>query len=414
MTARRILIVGLNYAPEPVGIGPYTQGLAEALAAQGRAVAVVCGQPYYPQWRRYPGFPAGWARSDEGGVSLRRCPHYIPAQPGGLRRIIHLASFALASLPGALRAALGNAKSRPQVVIAIAPALLGVVTAWLAARLAGARLWIHVQDFEAEAAVATGLLREGGLAARLALWLERRLLGLADRVSTISPQMAARLANKGVAPDAVRELRNWADARFVPDPTGAQRLRADWGHTGKVVALYSGNIARKQGIETLVEAAHAMQHRPEIAVVICGEGPNRAALEAQAAGLGNVQIRDLQPAERMGAMLAMADLHLLPQIAGAADLVLPSKLTNMLASGRPVVATTEPGTGLYAEVDGCGVISPPGDAAALARAIAALADDPEQRAKMGSAAEARARERWHKDAIISRWAAELDALVSLG
>lgn len=414
VTAGRILIVGLNYAPEPVGIGPYTRGLAEALAAQGRAVEVICGQPYYPQWQRYPGFPAGWTHGEEGGVTVRRCPHYVPAEPGGARRIVHLASFALAALPAALRAALRAADKRPQVVIAVAPALLGVMTAWLAARLAGARLWVHVQDFEAEAAVATGLLRQGGLAARAALWLERRLLGLADRVSTISPQMAAKLVEKRVAADTVRELRNWADTRFAPDPDGAERLRAAWGLTGKVIALYSGNIARKQGIETLVEAARALQHRPDIAFVICGEGPNRAALEQQARGLGNVQLHDLQPAERMGAMLAMADLHLLPQIAGAADLVLPSKLTNMLASGRPVVATTEPGTGLHSEVDGCGAITPPGDAAALARAVAELADDGGRRSVLGAAAGARAQERWQKDSIVRRWSDELDALVSLG
>lgn len=414
VNAQRILIVGLNYAPEPVGIGPYTQGLAEALAPEERSVEAICGQPYYPRWKRYSGFAAGWANSEEGGVTVRRCPHYVPTDPGGLKRIIHLASFALSALLPALAAGLRRAGQRPQVVIAVAPALLSVVTAWLVARLAGAKLWVHVQDFEAEAAVATGLLREGSAAARAALWLERRLLGLADRVSTISPQMAGRLAAKGVPPERTRELRNWADERFVPDPVGAEVLRAEWGLTGKVVALYSGNIARKQGIEVLIEAARALRQRSDIAFVICGEGPNRQALEGLAKGLGDVQIRDLQPAERMGAMLAMADMHLLPQIAGAADLVLPSKLTNMLASARPVVATTEPGTGLYAEVDGCGLITPPGDAAALAAAVEALADDPQRRSALGNAAGKRANERWRKDAIIARWSAELDALVSLG
>ena len=276
--------------------------------------------------------------------------------------------------------------------------------------LAGARLWIHVQDFEVKAALATELLRPQGLPARLARWLEARLLRLGDRVSTISPQMCAKLVDKGIPPSRVVEMRNWADARFVADPVGAELIRKEWGLGQRLVALYSGNIARKQGIEILVEAARLLAHRTDIAFVICGEGPNRAALEEQAAGLTNIQLHDLQPAERMGAMLAMADLHLLPQIAGAADLVLPSKLTNMLASGRPVVATTEPGTGLYAEVDGCGAVSAPGDAQALAASIAALADDPEARARMGAEARRRAEERWSKGAIIARAVAEMDRL----
>ncbi len=408
---RRILLLSLNYAPEPVGIGPYSQGLAEALAARGHQVSVIAGQPYYPQWRIYPGFAArGWRSSDEGGVGVTRCPHYVPANPGGARRIAHLATFALGALGPALKAALRPAGKRPQVVIVVAPALLGVMTAWLAARLAGARLWIHVQDFEVEAALATGLMPASGIPARLARWLEARLLRLGDRVSTISPQMCARLRAKGVPAERVLEVRNWADARFAPDPAGAEALRQAWGIGPRKVALYSGNIARKQGIEILIEAARLLRARDDLVFVICGEGPNRAALEQRAAGLPNVQLHDLQPAERMGAMLTMASLHLLPQIAGAADLVLPSKLTNMLASGRPVIATTEPGTGLYDEVDGCGMVTPPGDAAALAQAIATLADDPARCAALGTAARRRAEDRWMKDAIIGRVEAELTRL----
>ncbi len=404
-----MLIVGINYAPEPVGIGPYTQGLAETLVAEGAAVEAVVAKPYYPQWRTASAFSgSGWRHAEEAGVTLTRCPIYVPSNPSGLRRIIHLASFAASALPMALKAALRGKAARPQLVVAIAPALLSVVTAWLAARIAGAKLWIHVQDFEVEAALATGLMREGTLPARLARWLETRLLRLGDRVSTISPQMCAKLVAKGIAPTRVFEMRNWADARFAHDPAGAIALRREWGLEQKVVALYSGNIARKQGIEVLVEAARLLQQRSDIAVVICGEGPNRAELERLASGLANVQLHDLQPAARMGAMLTMADLHLLPQIAGAADLVLPSKLTNMLASARPVIATTEPGTGLFSEVEGCGVVTPPGDAAALALAIIALADDPARRKQLGTAAAQRAIERWSKPAIIA------GALAALG
>lgn len=410
MSKLKIMLLGLNYAPKPVGIGPYSAGLAETLAAEGHSVTAVVGKPYYPQWRPDPAHAGGgWRRSVEAGVRIVRCPHYIPADPGGVKRILHLSSFALSALPAALVA---TWRQRPQVVFTVAPALLSVITAWIVARLCGAKLWIHVQDFEVEAALATGLMEQRGIGASLGRFLESWVLRRGDRVSTISPQMMAKLVEKGVAAERCYELRNWANARFALDAAGAGQVRAEWGIGARKVALYSGNIARKQGIEILIDAARLLAHRDDIMFVICGEGPNRAALAERAAGLGNVQLHDLQPAERMGAMLAMADLHLLPQIAGAADLVLPSKLTNMLASGRPVVATTEAGTGLYTEVDGCGLVVDPGDAAGLARAIEQLADDPALRAELGQAAAERAVERWQQPAILARLMIELQRLAN--
>jgi colanic acid biosynthesis glycosyl transferase WcaI len=405
------MLLGLNYAPEPIGIGPYSAGLADTLAAEGHRVTAVVGKPFYPRWQSDPASNAhGWQASTEAGVHVVRCPHYIPTRPEGVKRIMHLLSFALSALPAALIAAW---RQRPQVVFAVAPALLSTITAWFVARLCGAKLWIHVQDFEVETALATGLMSESGMGVRLGRWLEQWVLRRGDRVSTISPQMMAKLAAKQVADQRCYELRNWADARFKLDPAGAEALRAAWNIGQRKVALYSGNIARKQGIEILIDAARQLAQRDDIVFVICGEGPNRAALAERAAGLANVQLRDLQPVERMGAMLAMADFHLLPQIAGAADLVLPSKLTNMLASGRPVVATTEPGTGLHAEVDGCGPVVPPGDAAGLAKAIEQLADDSALRARFGENAAARAAERWQQRAILTRFMAELQLLVAL-
>jgi len=125
-----------------------------------------------------------------------------------------------------------------------------------------------------------------------------------------------------------------------------------------------------------------------------------------------VQFPDLQPAARMGELLALADIHLLPQIAGAADLVLPSKLANMLWSGRPVVATAAAGTGLQAEVEGCGVATEPGDASAFAAAIAGLLDDPSGAQALGAAGASRAAERWSQGAIIEQMNLRLAELAS--
>jgi colanic acid biosynthesis glycosyl transferase WcaI len=107
-------------------------------------------------------------------------------------------------------------------------------------------------------------------------------------------------------------------------------------------------------------------------------------------------------------------VHLLPQIAGAADLVLPSKLTNMLASGRAVLATADAGTGLAGEVEGCGIITPPEDARAFADAIVTLIDNPQQREMYGRNARIRAEERWSKTRILADFEVKLAALAQAG
>ncbi len=396
----RILFIGLNYAPEFIGIGPYSAGLAQSLAAAGHEVTAIVGRPYYPAWKAFPGSSAGWATTTEEGVRIVRCPHYIPAVPSGAKRLLHHASFAASALGPALRAALG---ARPDVVFTVAPSLMSVPVAWAAAKLAGAKLWLHVQDFEVEAAFATGLVEAGGGVAGAARWAENRLLGLADRVSTISPQMIAKLGEKHVPPARRYELRNWADDSIVfPPPHADNPYRREWNLGARKVALYSGNIANKQGLEIVIDAARLLAARDDLTFVICGQGPNRARLEALAEGLPNMRFADLQPIERMGDFLSLASIHLLPQLAGAADLVLPSKLTNMLASARPVVATALAGTGLADEVEGCGLVVPPGNAAAMAGAIARLLDEPALAAEFGQAALVRAKERWSRQAILAR------------
>lgn len=403
----KILILGINYAPEPVGIGPYTTGLAQSLVEAGHEVRVVCGKPYYPAWKADPAFAGGGARrSVEEGVQVIRLPHYVPAHPSGARRLIHHASFTAYALPMLLGEIL---RDRPDLIIGIAPSLISLTAGRIGAALSGARYWIHLQDFEVEAAFATGLLAPKGLVARLARRFEGWNLK-ADRISTISPQMCRKLIERGIPPERVIEFRNWADIDRVRPLQRPSVLREQWGIDRPHVALYSGNIANKQGIEIIVEAARLLTHRRDLMFAICGGGPNRANLMAMAEGLDNIRFFDLQPVELLPELVGLATVHLLPQIAGAADLLLPSKLTNMLASGRPVVATATAGTSLAQEVEGCGLATPPGDAAAFAGAIAQLIDDEPARIAFGAAARARAEERWSKRAILAKLERDVTAL----
>jgi colanic acid biosynthesis glycosyl transferase WcaI len=405
----KILFLGINYAPEMIGTAVYTTGLAEAMSNSGHDVTVVTALPYYPAWKVTTGWPRYRYSSErpEGGPWVIHCPLYVPAEPTGARRMLHYATFALSIAPQMFWRAI---RQRPDLVVVIAPSLVSAPVGWLSARLAGAKCWLHIQDFEVEAAFATGLLKEDSQVGRMARNFERWILNRFDRISSISLPMLAKLKEKGVAAGKIFELRNWANLNKVILLEGPSPLKAELGISAEHVVVYSGNIANKQGLNIIPETARLLMNREDFCFVVCGEGPYLGKLKEAAEGLENVLFFPLQPIERLSDLLGMADLHILPQISGAADLVLPSKLTNMLASGRPVVATAEEGTALAEEVNGCGCVVNPGDAEAMAGAIEGLLDDPEARRVLGAAARQRAYERWDMRNILGRFESEIAEL----
>jgi colanic acid biosynthesis glycosyl transferase WcaI len=407
----RILVLGINYPPEKIGIAVYTGDLAQAFVRAGHQLRVVTAKPYYPDWHvpdRYKG--SWWKREQEHGVRLLRCPLYVPRKPSGIRRLLHHVSFMLSSFtPMAWQ----GLTWRPDVVLCIAPSLAAAPVGWMAARLGGSVAWLHVQDFEVEAAVVTGLLPEDSRIVRLAQAIEQRIMRAFDHVSSISIEMCRKLVQLGVSQSRVHEIRNWANlAEILPQPDGTSSFRQTWGINTPHVALYSGNIANKQGIEIVVAAAKRLAHRDDLTFVICGDGPNKPVLEQEAAGTPNIVIANLQPKERLSDLLALATIHLLPQKGDAADLVLPSKLTNILASGRPVIATAAIDTGLAREVEGCGLVTPPEDEVAFANAIVQLIDCEPLRQRLGNAARARAEYAWDKDHIVAAFADDLATAVN--
>jgi len=366
---------------------------------------VVTAPPYYPDWRIADGYGGlRWRREEIAGVRVYRCPLYVPARPRGVTRVIHLASFALTSFPVALWQALAF---RPEALIAVAPALISAPGAWLAARLAGAKALLHIQDFEVDAAFALGIV-SGGAMRRLALGLESWLLRRFDRVSSITPAMVQRLADKAVPAERRLLFPNWVDTGEIHPAESALRLALALPD-GAVVALYAGNMGEKQGVETLAETAAALSATP-VHLLLAGAGAARLRLEAATSGMAQVHWLPVQPAGRLNDLLNAADIHLLPQRADAADLVMPSKLAFMLASGRPVVAGTAPGTAVARALEGAGLVVPPGDGSAMAAAVEALAGNPARRHLMGEAARARALADWDREAILGRFDEALSSL----
>ena len=379
----RILLYGAYFPPEQIGIGKYTGEMAAWLVRRGHEVRVVTAPPFYPAWRVMDGYAGGRYRRERWqGMRLWRCPIWVPTRQTGMRRVLHLLSFALSSAPIMLRQVFW----KPQVVLVVAPPLFCTLAALFAARLSSAQAWLHLQDLEVDAAFETGLLRRPALR-RAAVWVERQLISRFDTVSTISRNMVARVIDKGIERQRCILFPNWVDAEAIRPLDGRNPFRDELGISDEVtVALYSGNMGEKQGLETVLEAARQLRAENAVRFVLCGDGAQRTRLVKEYGDLSNVIWLPLQPLARLNDLLNLADIHLLPQRADVADLVMPSKLTGMLASGRPVIATAVAGTQVDEVVAQCGIVVAPGDDRALARAIQSLARDHGERRRLGAAA----------------------------
>lgn len=398
----RILIYGINFHPEIVGIGKYTGEMARWLVEQGHDVRIVTAPPYYPAWQVSKDYSSFWYHSEKhDGQRVIRCPLWVPKKQSGLNRIFHLCSFAVSSLPCVLWQGLFW---RPDIVLSVAPAFFCAPAAWLSARLGSSHASLHVQDFEIDAAFELGLL-SGGWVRSLVTRMERWVLRRFDSVSTISKRMLAILSEKKVPHARQIFFQNWVDTEVVRPLENKSPFRAELGVSDDdIVALYSGSMGEKQGLDILIDAAKQLAAHPRIKFVLCGDGAARQRLQAAAQGCENVRFLPLQPADKYNELLNAADIHLLPQRPGAADLVMPSKLSAILAAGGVLVACASPGTEIADVVlDAGGVLSEPDDSAALARIILELSDDAGRRKSICTKARAYAVEHLSRDLVLKNW-----------
>jgi colanic acid biosynthesis glycosyl transferase WcaI len=401
----KILVYGLNFHPELTGIGKYTGEMVDWLRCRGHEVRVVTAPPYYPQWKVQEPYSA-WKCQREGDVI--RCPLWVPRRLTFLSRVVHLMSFSVSSLPAMLM----QARWRPDVVWTVAPSLLSAPVAILTARLSRAPCWLHIQDFEVEAAFQLKLSSSRGIL-RILEWFERHVLRGFDRVSTISPGMLEVLRKKLGRSEGTVLLSNWVDTSEIHSGPASAEFRASLGIPPEAtVALYSGSLAAKQGLELLIDAARLTGETANVHFVICGSGPMRESLQQMARELPNVCFLPLQPVDRLPELLRMADIHLLPQRAGIASTVMPSKHLAIMASGRPTVYCAEEDSSLAQVFAGSGLRVEPGDSIGFSQSVTQLAGDPQLRAALGAVARRYAIANLDRESILSGFERELFATAS--
>jgi colanic acid biosynthesis glycosyl transferase WcaI len=379
IAGKRVLVVGINYWPEPTGIAPYTTGMAEYLAEHGARVTVLTGVPHYPGWRIPETYRLRLAtRERRNGVDVLRLRHLVPEKMSALRRAGYEATFLT-------HAAIRGLHQKPDLVLASTPALGGALAAASVSRRVGCPLTIVVQDLMALATEQSGI-GGGGRLTGITARLEGSALRAATTVAVVSDSFIPAVEAYGVESQRIALLRNWTHITPTTLTRDEARAQLSWP-TDQFIAVHTGNMGFKQDLGNLVEAARLLSGG-SVLVVLVGDGSQRGALQSQARGLRNMRFAGLVADDLYPVVLAAADVLVVNERPSVEAMALPSKITSYLAAGRPILAAVADGGASHRELLGTGGASwtvPAGDPAALATALASLARDGMRREAMSAA-----------------------------
>jgi colanic acid biosynthesis glycosyl transferase WcaI len=374
----KVIVWGINYTPELTGIAPYNRALCEHLQNTGHEIRMVTTFSYYPAWKK--------TASDRGKL---------------FRTDVMTSFLRLLTLP------------RPDIYIVVSPPLLLGLAMRVLQIFRPSPYVFHVQDLQPDAAVGLGMLKPSAFT-RLLYRLEALAYRHAAAVSGISRGMLNAFTQKGVPAARQIYFPNGATLPAQNSLPSRGKFRARHGFKADdFLAIYSGNLGVKQGLDILVGSAKQLSGT-SVRIVICGDGAIRPKLEATVMEekLQNMTLLPLQPDKEYQEMLADADVCLVTQQAGSGAAFFPSKLLAVLALARPVVGVADDTSELRRAIGegGFGICVSPGDAKTLSLVLQALASNPAELVQFGNNGRKYV-EQFGFDKVLPRFTADLEQLL---
>ena len=403
----KITLVTQHYTPEIGAPQVRLSSLARHWVALGHEVTVLTALPNHPTGRIPPEY--SWRLLDErneDGVRVIR--HWLFATPneGVVKRTLSHVSFTASVIAQSLFRG-----PRPDVVVASSPTFFPVIAAWLMAKVRGVPFVFEVRDLWPGIFVELGILKEGPILGLLS-WMEKRLYSQATAIVTVTNGFAKKITERGITASKIHVVPNGADPAEAAVPAGPLRKAIASG--GESVVLYMGAIGLSHGIDVVLDAAGRLKEE-KVRFVFVGEGARKEELAGRAAkeGLGNVLFLGGRRREEALRYYGAADLCLVSHrdIPSFKDFI-PSKMFEIMAFGRPIVAAVQGESAEILERSGAAKVVPPGDPEALAGAVRELLAGPERLAAMGEAGRAFVSEEYSREKLARRYAEILEGLVN--
>ena len=393
----RLLCVTPHFAPDVAPTGVVISRIVEELARRGHSIEVVTSFPWYRDHRIEPGYEGAIVRHEDTpwGRVTRLHPFPAPDKRHIVRRAVSFAGFS------SLAAILGARGGAVDGVLAVSPPLTLGLTGVAIARARKAPLVFNLQDVFPDVAIELGVVSNPTFIKAIRR-LEAFTYARADAITVLSTDLRANIEPRVDSAAKIRVIPNFVDTETVRPLDRDNPYRREFGLDGKTVVMYAGNVGLSQSLHLLLEAAAALSYEEDLVFVINGQGAQRDELERSARGLSNVRFVDLQPVERLPEVLAAGDIHVVPLKRGLARASVPSKTYSILAAGRPIVASVDPGSEVARIVEeaAAGVAVPPEDAEALTKAIRSLVESPATAREMGEKGRAFV-ERWASPAAVA-------------
>ena len=383
------------YWPEQTSTAHYLTGIAEGLALTTRT-SVICGQPgYEDKAARAP------KREKRREVSISRCGGTKLSKDRLVFRLVNAVTITLSIFLHAIR----NFRRGDRVLVVTNPPFLPFAIA-IAARLRGCPLILLVHDVYPELLHSAGVLSEQSIPYQILHRLSRTIYRRASRVVVLGRDMYELVAARVAKPGKLVIIPNWSDLdEIAPLERSQTRLTRKLDLANRFVVQYSGNMGRTHGIEDLWTVTQRLGHRKELHFLLIGAGAKKKWLDEQVAltRARNVTVLGRSAREDLADALGSCDVSIVSLVPGMAGVSVPSRLYNVLASGRPIIAIAEAHSELARVVieEEIGWVVEPGNLAQLEETILDAATSRDRLSAMGLRARKAAEDKYSYAAVIA-------------
>lgn len=404
----RILILTDRFTPEVSAASTRIHAHARLWQQAGHEPIIVTCVPNFPRGKVFAGYRNRLYQEDQvDGLRVIRLWTYMAANEGVFRRLFDYLSYTFSVILQCWRL------PKADVILATSPPIFVAMAGWAVAKLRRTPWVFEVRDLWPASIRAVGVSKSGAL--NLVEAVELGLYRSAARVIVVTEPFKTDLTNRSIDPAKIDVVTNATDVGedvpVLPEERKAALRRRFGLQANSIVVGFVGTLGMAQGAMVLVHAAERLRERKDIHFLVIGEGAERSTVEKAADDLGltNIGFHNFVPQSEVAEILGMLDI-------GAVALkddpvfhtVIPSKIFELFAAARPIVAAVEgEARRIITSAEG-GLCAAPEDGAAMAAAILRLADDPGLRQKMGESGFAAVKIQYSRTAMAAR------ALESLG